>query len=382
MKSYNGLYDAMLQHDAIVRAIRDAAKGKTDRPAVRRALDNIDAKAEEIAEQIRTGSWWPPKHKTTHLQEGYHKKERDIIKPRWDNEQIVHHILVDQLKKIMLPRIYRYACGSIPGRGTHCAAKTMRRWRDGYKGKRFYVAELDLRKFYASVDHDILKDLLRRRIRDRNYLEVLFRVIDACPEGLPLGNYTSPWLANFYLEAADNYILQELKPDHYLRYMDNLYLFSRNKRQLHKAMQLLDDWVQRHRRLRLKDNWQIYRFERCDGHGRAINALGFVIHASRMTIRKNILKRIRAKANRLGRSRRLTYHDACAFLSQVGYIYHTDTYGYYLRHIKPKVSIQKCKRRVSGKNRKENTRHDSMENRTRGPGAGDAGQDQQQLRGL
>jgi len=382
MKSYNGLYDAMLQHDAVVSAIRDAAKGKANRPAVRRALDNIDAKADEIAELIRSGSWYPPKHKVTHLQEGSHKKERDIIKPRWDNEQIVHHLLVDQLQKIMLPRIYRYACGSIPGRGTHCAARTLRRWRDGYHGKRFYVAELDLRKFYATTDHDILKGLLRRRIRDERYLEVMFRVIDACPEGLPLGNYTSPWLANFYFEAADNFILQELKPDHYLRYMDNLYLFSRSKRKLHKMVRQLDAWVWEHRRLRLKNNWQVYQFERSDGHGRAINALGFIVHHNRVTIRKNILKRIRAKSNRMGKTRRLTYHDACSFLSLMGYVYFTDSYGYYLRWIKPKVSVQKCKRRVSGKNRKEKLKHDRMENRTRGQEAGGAGRDQQQLRGV
>lgn len=382
MKSYNGLYDAMLEHDAIVSAIRDAAKGKTDRPVVRRALLNIDAKAEEIAGQIRSGRWRPPQHKVTHLQEGYHKKERDIIKPRWDNEQIVHHMLVDQLKKIVMPRIYRYACGSIPGRGTHCAARTMRRWRDGYRGKRFYVAELDLKKFYASIDHDILKGLLRRRIRDKRYLEILFRVIDACPEGLPLGNYTSPWFANFYFSDADNFILQELKPDHYLRYMDNLYLFSRNKRKLHAMVRALDEWVRRRLKLRLKENWQVYRFEDKSGRGRAINALGFMVHRNRVTIRKNIIKRIRAKANRMGRRRRLTYHDACAFLSQAGYIYFTDSYGYYLRWIKPKVSIQRCKRRVSGKNRKENAEHDKLEDRARGQGTGASGHDEQRVRGV
>ena len=80
MKSYNGLYDAMLQHDAVVSAIRDAAKGKTNRPAVRRALDNIDAKADEIAELIRSGSWYPPKHKVTHLQEGSRSEERRVGK--------------------------------------------------------------------------------------------------------------------------------------------------------------------------------------------------------------------------------------------------------------------------------------------------------------
>ncbi len=111
-------------------------------------------------------------------------------------------------------------------------------------------------------------------------------------------------------------------------------------------------------RLELKDDWQVYRFEGINRRtgsagGRAVNALGFVIHHNRVTIRKSILKRTRAKANHIHRRKRYTRHDAASMVSRVGAFRHANAHGYYLRWIKPKVSIHYCKRRLSTLARKE-----------------------------
>ena len=87
--------------------------------------------------------------------------------------------------------------------------------------------------------------------------------------------------------------------------------------------------------------------------GRAINALGFVIHRDRVGIRKSILKRARRKAFKIGREKRYRRIDAAAMVSYMGYFSHSDTYGYYLRYIKPNVSIQRCKRRIAAANKKQ-----------------------------
>ncbi len=351
MRSYNGLYAAMMEPDEIVASIKSAARRKTKRRPVQRALRDPEKKAAEIARKIVAG-WSPPHHEEQPLQEGSREKLRMIQKPRWDDEQIVHHMLIRQLSPIVLKSVYRYACGSIPGRGTHYATATVKRWRDEYKGRKFYVAELDIRHFYDNIDHDLLKRKLGKVIRDKKYLDLLFRVIDGGGPGLPKGFYTSPWLAHFLLTPLDYYITQHLKPDHYLRYMDNMFLFSKNKKELHAIVQALADYLGGELLLELKGDWQIYRFE---GHnrkagketGRAINCLGFVIHRNRVTMRKSILKRARAKANKIHRRRQYRRIDAAAMIAYMGYFSHSDTYGYYLRHIKPKVSIQYCKRRIS-----------------------------------
>lgn len=381
MKSFNGLYDKMIKLEEIKLSIKSASENKRKRADVRRALANLDKAAKDKKALVESGNWRPPRHEKARLCEGSHKKTRMIEKPRWKDEQIIHHMLMRQFRKIVLPRTYRYSCGSVPGRGPHFAVRTMKRWRDGYNGKKFYVAELDIKGFYDNVDVELLKTMLQKVIRDKRYLDLLFRVIDGGAPGLPKGFYTSPWLANFMLTPLDNYITQVLRPDHYLRFMDNMFLFSRNKKQLHKMVTAIEEYLGEKLHLRLKEDWQVFRFEyeptpiqraRAEKRqkrrpprrtrrkkrerkewGRAINCLGFVIHHNRVTIRKSILKRTRAKANRIKRKGKLPVRDAASMVSRMGWFKFTDTYNYYLKWIKPKISIQYCKRRISAKAKKK-----------------------------
>lgn len=352
LKSYNGLFDKMIERPETVAAINEAARYKKGRKAVANILADKENKAEITCRKLERGTWNPPHHEKQRIQEGSHKKVREIVKPRFDDEQIIHHMLVKQLRPIIEPRLYRYAFGSLPGRGPHKAVRNMERWRNEYGGRRFYVLEADVKKFYDNVDTGLLKSKLRRRIRDKRYLEVMDKVIDATAPGLPKGFYTSPWLANFYMEDFDNFVVQVLKPDHYLRYMDNIFVFHRNKKELHRIRQKIAAFLWERLKLQLKDDWQVFRFEGVNRRtqkkgGRAINALGFVIHCDRVTIRKSILKRTRAKANHIHRKKRYTRHDAASMLSRMGAFKHANAYNYYLKYIKPKVSIHYCKRRLS-----------------------------------
>lgn len=360
MKSYNGLYARMMEPEEIRESIREAAKHKTRRRSVQRALENVDGKAEQIRAVIeKPGGWMPPHHEATPRQDGSHKKLRMIQKPRWDNEQIIHHMLMRQFRPIVERSLYKYACGSAPGRGTHYALRAVKRWRDGYKGHKFYVAELDIHHFYDSVDTERLKARLDKTIRDKRYKELLFRVIDGGAPGLPKGFYTSPWFAHYIMTPVDYYIAQRLQPDHYLRYMDNFFLFAKNKKKLHEMVNRQREYLWAELGLAIKEDWQVYRFEgenRRAGKvtGRAINCLGFVIHHNRVGLRKTILKRFRGKALRMHRRKRCRRIDASAIISYVGYLNHSNAYGYYKRYIKPNVSIQYCKRRISAIAKKTN----------------------------
>ncbi len=353
----------MTDTSEIILAIREASKRRKKITRVQRVLDNIDEYAKALKDKIESGNWSPPKHEEVMLQEGYHKKARNIQKPRWDDEQIVHHMLMRQYIPIMEPKIHEYCCGSIKKKGTHFLCKKMRSWVRGYGSKRFYVAELDIKKFYDNIDLVILKKQLSKIFRDKKYLNLLFMVIGDGEKGIPKGFYTSPWLAHTYLLPMDNYILQMLKPDHYARYMDNIWIFSPNKRELHKMVKSLFVFVDENLKLEFNDNWQIFRFEDAklttckDGkarhNGRAIDCVGFVIHRFHIGLRKGIIKRIRAKVNRIKRLKRLTIFDCKSLLSRLGYFKYADVYGYYLEHIKPKISIRYMKKRVSDYDKKQ-----------------------------
>lgn len=396
----------MMRHEEIVGAILTASDDKTNREPVRRALNDVDKEADKVAGWVESG-WNPPGHTRSTLREGSHRKEREIERPEWEREQIIHHMLMRQFRRILAPRIYRYACGAVSradelrmrlekditykgnpkGRGPLFVMRTMKRWTHGYKGKKFYVAELDIKKFYDNVDLALLKSMLRKFIRDKRYLELLFRVIDGSGPGLPKGYFTSPWLAAFYLMPLDTFITQRLKPDHYIRYMDNLFLFSGNKKELHKMVRDVEIFLGERLHLELNGSRQVFRFEyqpkfqkrekksrrwagprrkrrKREARGRAINCLGYVVHMDRITVRKSILKRARAKANRMHRTHRCRGIDAAAMLSYKGWFQHTNTYRYFQEWIKPKVSMRYCRKRIAALARKENKermlRHDKM----------------------
>lgn len=361
MRSYNHLWDHMVDVDNVKACFVDAAKGKTTRRDVRNHLACVDDRAATLIQHLNNEPWTPPVHKPSYLREGSTGKVRIIIKPTYA-EQVVHHMLVGELKPIIMRGMYRFCCGSVPGRGIHDAKRAMEKWRDGYKGRKFYVAELDVRKFYHNIDHAILKEKLCKVIRDKRFLELLFIIINTGSfsnngKGLPLGFYTSQWLANYLLQSMDYFILQTLRPDHYLRYMDNLYLFSTNKKKLHKAVREIDQYLTDQLQLSLNDNWQVYRFEYVDADGRvkgrAINCLGFVLHHNRTTIRKSILLRIRRKANNIDRKGTATWYDAAAVISYIGWFDYTDAYAYYEHWIKPKVCVKTMKMLVARHARKE-----------------------------
>lgn len=354
MKSYNGLFEAMTEVEEIEASIDEAAKRKRNRGVVRKTLANKRRRAMQLQYQIRNGLWHPQKHDIQYIQEGSHRKRRNIVKPNWYHEQPVHHMVARQIAMIYGPSIYQYVAGTVKapqwskGHGPQFCKRAMVRWTRGER--RLYVAELDIRKFFDSIDIEVLEGMYSRKIRDRRFLNILFELLETSGPGVPKGYYTSPWHGQVYLQPLDNFILQELKPLHYLRFVDNFFILHRNKRELHRMVSEIERFANEVLHLQFNDSKQIYRFE-YDRHGevrgRPINCVGYVIHRDRVTMRKSILKRARAKAYRIHRNHHCTVHDAATMLSYKGWFRQTDTYNYYQKYIKPNVSMRYCRKRVS-----------------------------------
>ncbi len=425
MRSYNNLYEPMLNDDYIKQCFKDASKKKKNRNDVRGTLENLDTETEILKSMLQEELFVPDYHKPSIINESSNKKTRRILKPHYKYEQVIHHCVIGQFRTIVMNGLYEFSCGSIPNRGVHYGKKYMRKWLDSYDGKKMYVLKMDVHHFFESIDRTILKRKIKEVVRDKRFFRLLCiliehdriakaakiltdagveistgqtrefvgciafddnagalkilreigivgemydelkSVIEERRKGVPLGYFTSQWFGNFYLKKLDHYIKEVLKADDFMRYMDDMVILGKSKKKLHNIRKEISRYLRDELHLELKGDWQVFRFEHVckDGkvRGRMLDFMGFQFHHDRTTIRKSNLGSARRKANHISKRDKISWYNASVMLSYMGLFKHTDTYEYYLKYIKPKINVKKLKKIVSKHSRKENEKNGRLE---------------------
>ena len=178
MRSYNNLYEPMLQDDYIKQCFINASKKKKNRNDVREVLENLDEHTELLKKMLTEELFIPDYHKPSIINESSSKKTRRILKPHYKYEQVIHHCAIGQFKPIVMNGLYEFSCGSIPGRGVHYGKKYMRKWLDSYDGKKFFVLKMDVHHFFESINRRILKRKLKAVIRDKRFYRLLCILIE------------------------------------------------------------------------------------------------------------------------------------------------------------------------------------------------------------
>ena len=371
MKTYKHLYESMLAPEMVAKCALDAAVGKIRRKEVLGAFIYFDATYDHVVACANNPDYKPCEDNTHEIIDGANHKSREIEKPRFVPEQILHHMIVEPFKRVLMDGLYEQVYGCLPPLtkempdgtvkivkrfGPHAAIHQLAKWVQ--IGKKLYIVEADVHHAYGSVHIPTLDGQMRRVIKDKDWIRLTRQFLHYRPDepecenqcGLILGHYTSPWFFNFYLKSFDHYAAT-LPGVKYLRFADNFFLVGTNKRKVHKALKDIRKYLARELRLELNHSTQVYRFEYEDKEGkvrgRAINALGAVIHHNRVTLRKSILMRMRRKAIRVGRKREAaTWHDGASMLARLSWIRYTDTYKYYAERIKPHIGTRRLKAKV------------------------------------
>jgi hypothetical protein len=137
-------------------------------------------------------------------------------------------------------------------------------------------------KFYPSIDHDILKQLLRRKLKDNDLLWLLDEIIDSSI-GLPIGNYLSQHLANFYLTYFDHWVKEQKQVKNYMRYADDIVILSSSKPYLHQLLFDIKQYLQTNLKLQVKGNYQIFPVA-----SRGIDFVGYSTYHTHTRLRKSI----------------------------------------------------------------------------------------------
>ena len=264
MRSFRIADNEAISHDKVKEAILKPSKGKRNRADVARVLSNMEKSIQEVVEYeqgLVKGNIKLKKHDACIINERGPHKQREILKPDYMPEQIIHHIAVDAVKDAVMHGMYIYVLGSVPGRGAHLGKKVIEKWLRTDEKNTKIVGKMDIRHFFQSVDHEILRKWIRKKIRPGEIRDLLEILIDACEIGLPLGYYTSQWFANFLLQPLDHYIKEELHIKYMTRYMDDIVIFGSSKKQIHEAVRNIRDYLMGNFNLEMKSNWQVFRLE-------------------------------------------------------------------------------------------------------------------------
>jgi len=326
MKRVGYLYDRICDIDNIKSAILKASLGKRNRKNVKIVVTNLNHYANKIQVLLINQKYTPSPYSVKKIYDGTSKKERVIYKPRFYPDQIIHWALMLVLEPVMMRGMYQHNCGSVPGRGSSYGQKILRRALDNdYKGAK-YCLKLDISKFYPSIDQQLLKNMFRRILKDHKTLKLIDSIIDSSESGLPIGNYTSQWFANYFLQDLDHFIKETLGVQHYVRYVDNLVLLSGNKKRLHQVRTKIDEFLQE-KKLSIKNNWQLFLVSK-----RFIDFLGLKFYRDHTTLRKSNALRIRRRIAKIVRKKFLNFEDACAVVSYWGWIKRSDSYLFFKKY--------------------------------------------------
>lgn len=344
MKRAGFLYEKLCDKNLIREAIIKASRKKRRRKSVRRILNNIDYYVDEIHDMMLKEEFAPSPYRRFTIKDGATQKEREICCPKFYPDQIIHWMLILTIQPILQRGMYEFNCGSVPRRGAHYGKRYLERWYERDRKNTKYCAKLDVKKFYPSAKSPVIMRELRRVIKCQRTLRLCNVILDSA-DGLPIGNYTSQWFANFLLQRLDHFIKEVLRIPHYVRYMDDMCLFSRSKRQLHKAVRAVQEFLAG-LRLQLKPNWQVFPTA-----SRAVDFLGFRFFREKTTLRKNLALRMRRRVKKIKRhmarmSGKARPRDAVAVMSYMGWLHGTNCHQFYERYIKPDINFKKLKEAI------------------------------------
>jgi len=210
------------------RAYLKARRGKNDTGEVLRFTYYLEPELLKLQRELREGTYQTGEYRNFVIHE---PKER-LISALPFRDRVVHHAIHNVIEPIFDGAfIYdSYACRT--GKGTHNGADRLQNFLRNPRNK--YALKCDISKYFPSVDHDVLKSAIRKRISDSRLLRLLDRIIDSVPKGIPIGNLTSQVFANICLNELDYFVKHKLRVRHYIRYMDDFVILHESKQELQK----------------------------------------------------------------------------------------------------------------------------------------------------
>jgi retron-type reverse transcriptase len=323
----NNLWEKVVDFENVYRAYYSAAKGKRYHNEILNFKHNLEENLFTIIQDLNEGTYKPLPLRQFYIRE---PKLRLISAPSF-RDRIVHHSLVQIIEPLFERRFVNDTFACRKGRGTHagvrhvfhCAQLAKRKWG------RYYVLKCDVTKFFPSISHDILKQIVRRTIRDRRILSFLDTIIDFYSTegkdgvGIPIGTLASQLLANVSLDPLDHRV-KEMRIKFYARYMDDFVIIHKDKAFLRKVWTDIDRFLDEKLSLKLNPKTTIYPGK----HG--IDFCGYRIWPTHIRPRKSTINRAKKRLRKFSAlykdNPHILEHAKMSIMSFFGYIKHCSGY--------------------------------------------------------
>jgi retron-type reverse transcriptase len=335
MRRHGNLWDKITDMENIRVATHKAEKHKSAKRNVQNFRKNPEEKLEKLRESLLNKTFT-----TSHYNEKtvYEPKKRTIYVLPFYPDRIVQHALMNLLGPIWDKMFIHdsYACRE--GKGIHAGStRTME-----FVRRNKYVLKCDISKFYPSIDQEILLEIIRRKIKCPDTLWLIENIVHSFPGGknTPIGNYTSQWFGNLYLNEVDQYVKTVLKVRDYIRYCDDFCLFGNDKKKLGEYRAKIKDFIEQ--RLKLQ-------FSKCDIFPitRGVDFLGYRHFDNYVLLRKSTVKRVRRRLAALPGLYERNRISAEQYRSSVA-----STYGWLkfanTRNLRMKIELDELKKKVEG----------------------------------
>lgn len=278
MKRIGNLYDKICSIENLTMADEKARRGKLKSYGVKKHDKSREENIKKLHRALLNGSFKTSPYFIFRIRE---PKEREIYRLPYFPDRIVHHAIMNIMEPIWIKTLTADTYSCIPNKGIHALVKKLKSDLKDVSGTK-YCLKLDIKKYYPSINHDILKQIVRRKLKDARLLKLLDEIIDSAP-GVPIGNYLSQYFANLYLAYFDHHIKEFKRVKYYYRYADDIVILSDDKRVLNELFYYIKSYLGDNLKLTVKDNWQIFPVAI-----RGIDFVGYKFFHTHVLMRKSI----------------------------------------------------------------------------------------------
>lgn len=333
MKRHNNLFKEICTLENLKEAHANARRDKKFYREVKMVNSNEEYYLNIIREMLIKKTYNVSEYKTSTIDDK--GKKRTLMKLPYFPDRIIQWAIMLKIEDILMKTFCSHTCASMKNRGINRASYLTEKYMKD-KVNCEYCLKIDVSKFYTNIDHRILKEMIRKKFKDKDLLELLDKVIDSTEgeKGIPIGSYLSQFLANFYLAYFDHWLKENKDLKYVVRYMDDVVIFHKSKKFLNYLREEITWYLNKNLKLKLKDNWQVF-----PTNIRGVDFVGYRHFFGYKLLRKTTCKRFKRKARDINKKYKknniISFTEYCSINSYKGWMMHCNSYRLRNKYINP-----------------------------------------------